>query len=430
MIRISFVMLIVLLIGTHVAHGQSACGDLGVNCKHPDIQQRPSDSDNQQNSVDSPSPRERAAQDLERQGTEYYERQDYNKALEFYQRAYDMSEYERFAKYYRIDIARTNGVIDSHAAAEAYDRGDYATALKYYQWAVQFYPYRQWYVAIENTKKKIHDQERLVAGAAKLSEDGREAFAVGDYELALSCFKVALLITPGDATIKKNAEITQGVINQFNASDNLTISREIAGVRNALQQLNKSMSLDASQREEWMHDSEMATRDAWILAGTATLDLWGAHVDHQIQSADQELKRSVDLLAGTVSPNRREQLHTAFKILKRREDELKRLRSSIDEYQQSYGGAELANKILEGKDKKVEVALEAMWKSADKLKLLPPGAAVAKDYADLSYLVAIQAASVLRIRAINERPERYLDAIKVLKVRMEKLVKAQRDHRG
>lgn len=203
-------------------------------------------------------------------------------------------------------------------------------------------------------------------------------------------------------------------------SDKLIIKREIAGIQNALRQLNKSMNLDAAQREEWEKESGEATHDAWMLAGATTLDLLSLHADSQVKTADTELQHSLDLLSGTVDPNRREQLHTAFAMLKGRKDELERFRSSVETAHKAFDIHESANQKVEDSN-----AFEAIWGAGDKLGVIPPAGAWAKTAMEASYLVAVQAASALGIRDLNRNSDEYLAATKVLKARMETLVKAE-----
>jgi len=194
-----------------------------------------------------------------------------------------------------------------------------------------------------------------------------------------------------------DANPTAGAAGQLHESERLIINREIEGIQNALRQLNKSMDLDASQREEWEQESAHAEEDAWFLAGSATLDLIGVHAEEKVKAADKDLK-----------------------------DELKRVQSSIDEVREAYGGADYARNVVEGRDSKTELALEAVWKAGEKLKLIGPEFSLAKTYADASYLIAVQAASTKRLGALNANSEEYLAAVKVLKARMETLVKAQK----
>jgi hypothetical protein len=271
----------------------------------------------------------------------------------------------------------------------------------------------------------VPDTDAALVGACEQSQSTLSQ-KINAYRNELATYEQSLHMAIQTAPALAPPTAAASADGRLQESDNLTIKREIAGIQDALRRLNKSMNLDAAQREEWEQESELATRDAWILAGSATLDLIGAHVDHQIQTADSELKHSVDLLSGTNDPNRRDQLHIAFKVLKDRKDELKRLRSSIDESQESYNGADLANQIVEGRDSKVEVALEAIWKGGEKLKVIPPSASALKTVVDASYLIAVQAASTQRISSLNGNSEQYLAAVKVLKARMEKLVRAQK----
>jgi hypothetical protein len=224
----------------------------------------------------------------------------------------------------------------------------------------------------------------------------------------------------------KTADADPGAGKRLEAADTQVIKREIAGVQNALRQLNKSIDLDAAQGEEWRQTSEGATHEAWILAGSATLDLLGAHADHKVKDADSELEHSLDLLSGTTDPNRREQLHAAYSVLKERKGELEQMRSLIDSAHQGFDiGVGL--KDSEPHDSKMENLLELVWMAGERLEVIPPQASVLKTYVELSYLTAEQAVSSERIDALNSNSEQYLASLKVLKSRMEALVKAQKD---
>ena len=200
-------------------------------------------------------------------------------------------------------------------------------------------------------------------------------------------------------------------------SDNAVIQREVVGIQKALKELNKSMNLDAAQREEWEQDSAHASRDAWILAGSTTLDLIGDHIDAQIQDADAELK---------LKPTNREQLGNALKTLDRK-DKLEKLHSAVEAAQKSYENSDLLVHADEQSDNKIEL-LEGIWSKYEATGASPLWAHWLKTDLDAGYLVAVQAASVLRLADLNRNSKQYLAAVKVLRTRMEVLVNTARAH--
>jgi len=209
-------------------------------------------------------------------------------------------------------------------------------------------------------------------------------------------------------------------------ADKLAIKREIEGVRNALAQLNKAMELDASQREEWLKESHDATRDAWFLAGSTTLDIFGDHAEKQVNDVDAELKHSEDLLSGTTDPNLRSQLHTKCGMLMDSKEKLEGVRDAIDLAKDGFGLATKGVKIGEDREIAEESGFETAWALAEKAKIMTPEAHYAKTIVDASYLVAEQAASWLRLRDLNDSAGQYPAATKTLQKRMEELVKAEK----
>lgn len=253
---------------------------------------------------------------------------------------------------------------------------------------------------------------------------------IASYNNALASYEQSLSVALRAPSDRGQPGAIADAAGHLQKSDVATIQREVAGIQTALRQLNKAMALDASQREEWEKESETATRDAWILAGSAVLDLYGRHVAANIRAADSEVKNNIDLLSGTIEKDRREQLHAAFAVLEDRKKELQRLGASVKELQNSYGGATLANTIVEGRASNMEIALDSIWKAGGELNLIPPQATWTKHAVDASYLTAVQAASTWRLGALNANSEQYLAAVKVLKARMETLVKAEKSQAG
>ena len=214
--------------------------------------------------------------------------------------------------------------------------------------------------------------------------------------------------------------------SRLSQADSQMIKQEIAGTQQALRRLQAAMNLDASQREEWVRESNRASRDAWIEAGSMTLDLMGAHVDHQITDEDSEVKRSWDLLVGTTDTGRRERLENAFKVLSDRKADLNHLRSSIRVTRKAYDNAASIVQTDEAGDSKLEFMLESIWNKGVDLKIIPPSAGIAKMVVDDAYLIKVQLVSLRRINDLNGNSERYLAAVKALRARMKALITAQK----
>ena len=186
---------------------------------------------------------------------------------------------------------------------------------------------------------------------------------------------------------------------------------QIAGIQNALRQLNKSLSLDASQRQEWERASERATRDAKWMAASATLDLAGAVADEQIGDTETDIKEAV-------------RLHRARRALRGHLADLQNLRGAVSKVHDAFDVIHTANTI---DDETSEPEIEAIWKLGEKLKIISPTWSASKSIIDATYLIWVQADSVLRIKQINRNQDRYLAALRVLKARMEAAVKASKD---
>jgi hypothetical protein len=189
------------------------------------------------------------------------------------------------------------------------------------------------------------------------------------------------------------------------ASDAVTIRRQIAGIQASLRQLNKALSLDASQRKEWDEESAHATQDALIMAGSITLEGLGHATDAAIANTDKEIDEAV-------------RLHRKRSDLRAGKAYLEQLGAKIDKAQHVWDAAELAKTIH------TEGTLESLWSGADALGLIPSVAHYGKAAVEAAYLTAVQAESALRIKQINSNQDQYLVAEKVLRCRMEALVKA------
>ena len=99
------------------------------------------------------------------------------------------------------------------------------------------------------------------------------------------------------------------------------LREQIAGVQNALRQLNKSIIGEQKERSFWektiSESSERATERAVHLTAGEVLDAYGAQLSQQIGSANSEIAQAEYGLASEANPNRREQMQAALQWLRR-----------------------------------------------------------------------------------------------------------------
>jgi tetratricopeptide (TPR) repeat protein len=125
---------------------------------------------------------------------------DYESALAYFQQAYDLSQLERFAKYYRADIAWAKGCIASRNGSSAAKTGDYRTALRCFEEAASLQP------KVKGYKKQI-----AWAKGELEAQQGDEASRNGDRATALAHYKRAELLWPEDVYRTVIARVSQEV---------------------------------------------------------------------------------------------------------------------------------------------------------------------------------------------------------------------------
>jgi len=126
------------------------------------------------------NPREDQANSIDDQGRACMANGDYESALAYFQQAYDLSEFERFAKYYRADIARAKGAIASRNGSRAAETGDYQAAIRDFEEAVSLQP-----------KVKGYRKQIAWAKGELESKQGDDAYRSGDLATALAHYKNA-----------------------------------------------------------------------------------------------------------------------------------------------------------------------------------------------------------------------------------------------
>lgn len=269
----------------------------------------------------------------------------------------------------------------------------------------------------------------------------------GDLVAASDFLDAALRLDPSDADIqsderrlqrailKEREADTVGTAHQQSSAppstnsesnwgnDAAVMKRTLEGMQTAIRKLDRSMSLDASQRNEMMAESEHAAVDMALLGTTGILDVVGAHVSEKQSSADAELKHALDVLTNETDPGRKERLGLAFVALQKRRNELRSLHSSIEEYSHSIEGGRFAHDVVYGDNSRsMEHSLEVIYSGVDQLHLVPPWLAVLKYATDAGYDVITIASNSVRTDALDANAESYLKALKTLKRRMEDAV--------
>jgi tetratricopeptide (TPR) repeat protein len=129
--------------------------------------------------------REQAADEIDDQGRAAMANGDYEQALAYFEEAYQRSELERYAKYYRRDIAWAKGAIANRNGVAAADRKDFAAALAFFQQAADFVPDAEGY------QKQV-----AWAKGAILDEQAYQANASGDYKKAAKLYREAVETLP------------------------------------------------------------------------------------------------------------------------------------------------------------------------------------------------------------------------------------------
>jgi tetratricopeptide (TPR) repeat protein len=230
-------------------------------------------------------------------------------------------------------------------------------------------------------------------------------------------------------------------------SDLATLHAQVKRTQEALARLNRSIALDQRQREEWESVTDHAVQDAWNrstwLVFNAVPDLYGAQLDRQLKQTDSEIARATDLLAGETDPNRREQLHVAFRLLTQRRVEIKEAQSTV-----AHAGSEcqkLADQMDWTKDD-VAALRRMLDKGYDEIgdalarpevqKALGSGGGLAafpgyaKSIVDSAYDITGEYLSWKALTQSKANSDQYVKAVGALSDRMKKLVQRIQELEG
>ncbi len=221
------------------------------------------------------------------------------------------------------------------------------------------------------------------------------------------------------------------------------LREQLAGIREALRRLNKTIASDASQRDEWKKATNDAMGRAWKrLKGMAVdegLRFIGDGIDQQLASVNEQIKRAVTKLSGETDPAGRERLHAAVRLLNEQRDairdaqreaqavlpKLKQTKKTLDtiDYAESNPGD--LEKFLKGGFMLFKTALEQP-KIQQALKFggqFAKGAKYAESIVESSYDVTVELVAWKRIDQLNRNSEQYLWAVDRLQRSMEKTVR-------
>jgi hypothetical protein len=227
-------------------------------------------------------------------------------------------------------------------------------------------------------------------------------------------------------------------------SDLATLHDQVKRTQEALARLNRSIALDQSQRREWENVTNQAVEDAWSRSASlffnAVPDLYGAHLDRQLKQTDSEIARATDLLAGETDPNRREQLHVAFKLVTQRRVEIKEAQTTV-----AHAGSE-CQKLADQMDwtKDDEPALRTMLDKAygeigdvlampEVQKALGSGGGLAafpgyaKSIVDSAYDITGEYLSWKALSQLKANSDEYVKAVGALSDRIKKRMKEIKD---
>jgi tetratricopeptide (TPR) repeat protein len=345
------------------------------------------------------------------------------------------------------EIAKQQRIADAHRlndeGNEAYHRADYAAAIDLYRLALDKTPddatIRENLANARAAKKKRDDEEafraRAAAASARLkgvTPDDIELKGSGESSLDLkgpagSDAPLAIKSHNSGAAGSSVAGADVAAVVLIRQTDIASLQDEIKRTQEGLKQLEKSSTLDQDERREWEREAEESMGDARLLGLNLTLDFLGAHVGHQLESANGELNSNLQALASGVGSgdgeaSRRAGLHTAFAVLKNRRDELARIQGEVKLAQNLEEIREQLNTI-DGKGS--ESTPELIYGVLDKFDAADK-VGPAKDLIDSAYTIYREAESFSLLATFNDNADKYLEASRKLSQRMTTLVNAQK----
>jgi len=169
---------------------------------------------------------EDAAREINNQGAAYFNKGDYEEALKYYQEAYDTSQYEKYAKVYRHNIAVAKKFIALNAvnqqAVEAWNKQDYREALRLFEEQQKIYDG-------PNVREDIADTKARVAWSeATTAADYRKAIKMRPNIFTPECIRYVEGLEANEKqqrqdkiTVVKMNDIVQHYVQKI---DNSTIS--------------------------------------------------------------------------------------------------------------------------------------------------------------------------------------------------------------
>lgn len=255
--------------------------------------------------------------------------------------------------------------------------------------------------------------------------------------LLLSALICAIFLPPAFAD-------DEGGRREQKAREELSALRQkLKETQEALKRLSTTAQRNSAEIEEWGNAANKAAEDSWEQAQGMFVDLslgiLDSRAEKKLEEVNGAIRKDVDLLAGTIDPDRRREIHERLADLKRdreRFTEVKdvlakgvgELNDVLDTYKWATGDAKDMEKGAEGAyrlvmkligDEKVQEVLKLgkpFGKSATKY------ASNAKSIIDSTYNVWTEIAAMKRIDQMDKNGSEFLDATKRLSERTRKLV--------
>jgi Flp pilus assembly protein TadD/prefoldin subunit 5 len=274
----------------------------------------------------------------------------------------------------------------------------------------------------------------------------------GDVEGAMTEYSEAHRLQPDETYAEENLKRlteSKATKTEISACQHLLVGlhHQVSDTQDALRRVSRSSQVDASQRDEWVRETQAVTQDA-VQRGRdmmfgGVLDFLDARFDKQLADTNRQIQTTIDSITNETRKNRREQLNSTIKALQQQRTEIRRSQELVsrrgrdardfietvnwanskpDDLQKALEGSYLIiQQLLENDSvKKVLKLGEAFGKTATS-RSLPDIATYSKSVLDSGYDVSVEAVSIKRIQQLDTNTENYLTSVRELSQRMERL---------
>lgn len=216
--------------------------------------------------------------------------------------------------------------------------------------------------------------------------------------------------------------------------------QHVKGLQETLRRLDRTMLTLKAEREQWERATDQAMENAWKRGRSMLIDetigALGKRLTRQLDDANEEIRRAVDMLASETDPARRERLHAAIKLIGKHRGEIRRAKDvmlkRVAEAHKIYDAADWATGQSDDLEKSLRTVHNMVKMTLDDpavqkaLKMSGVPGAVAKygeSIADSAYDITTEIISWKRINQINLTTDAYLAAVGHLSEKMEGVVR-------